>query len=330
MYKVGVVLYEGCYLSSLSGPLDAFQVANAHMRAQQMDNQSMFDWQTISIDKHAVKTSGGITLSPDVSIDQDINYDFIYIPAFFYKGLADFEEMMNRLSPLLDWLVVAWKRKAIIGCNCTGTFILAETGLLNGRKATTTWWLEQTFRTRYPDVLLDSQVMVTEQDNLICAGAMTAFQHMSMYVIEKFVTYDLAMQCAKTMLVNTSENAQSPYHNLMLSESSADPVISKAQFWIQNHLHQNVDQVRLAERAGVSQRTLIRRFKTELGMTPLTYLQNVRIETAKHKLVNTSLSLTQVIYQVGYSDISSFSTLFKKRVGLSPSAYRKRFTQTGH
>jgi len=330
MYKIGVVLYEGCYLSSLSGPLDAFQVANAHMTAQQVDKQSMFDWQTVSIDKRAVKTSGGFTLNPDVSIDQAGDYDFIYIPAFFYQGLTDFEEMMDRLAPLLDWLVVAWKRKATIGSNCTGTFILAETGLLNGRKATTTWWLEQAFRTRYPGVLLDTQVMVTEQDNLICAGAMTAYLHMSMHVIEKFVTHDLAMQCAKTMLVDISESAQSPYHNLLLSESSADPVVSKAQFWIQNHLHQNVDQVRLAEKIGVSQRTLIRRFKAEIGLTPLTYLQNVRIETAKQKLESTSLSLEQVIYQVGYSDVSSFSTLFKKRVGLSPSAYRKRFTQAGH
>jgi len=308
--------------------MDAFQVANAHSLAQRADSQTMFECKTISLSKGAVKTSGGVVLNPDLSIDQAGELDFVYVPAFFYQGEEAFDKMLVKLKPVIDWLVLTWKSRTVIASSCTGTFLLAETGLLEGRKATTTWWLEQVFRDRYPKVRLNMKEMVTEQDALICAGAMTANLSIAMSVIERFVSSDIAMHCAKSMLVDTSDTIQSPYHNLLVSESSSDPIVSKAQFWIQNHLHIVVDQIRLAEKVGVSQRTLIRHFKAELGTTPLTYLQNVRIETAKQILENTSLSLEQVIYQVGYRDISSFAKLFKKRVGVTPSVYRKRFAKS--
>jgi len=327
MYKVAVVLYEGCYLSSLSGPVDALQIANTHIRAQQGEEAKLFQWQTVSMKPGPVETSGGFSLQADTHINQNNHFDFIYIPGFLFKGLTEFDKMMEELEPLKDWLIQKWKQKSSIGANCTGTFILAETGLLDGRKATTTWWLDNTFRNRYPSVKLNSQAMLTEQDRLICAGTMTAFFNMALHIIEKQVSEELAMQCAKTMLINTSENAQSPYQNLLSSASSSDPIVAKTQYWINNHLEVNVDQVRLAEKVGVSQRTLIRRFKTELGITPLTYLQNVRIETAKSLLENSSTPLSQVVIRVGYNDISSFTKLFKQRVGLSPIGYRRRFTQ---
>ncbi len=327
MYKVGVILYEGCYLSSLTGPIDAFQIANSHLKAQLGKGNEQFEWKTVSIEPGLIKASGGFSINADTHIAQAEHFDFIYIPGFLFEGLSHFNNMMKRLEALKNWLVKSWKNGACIGANCTGTFILAETGLLDGRKATTTWWLEKTFRQRYPLIKINSQAMLTEQDNLICAGTMTAYFNLALHIIEKQVSQDLAMQCAKTMLINTSENAHAPYHNLLSASSSSDPVVAKTQYWINNHLDINVDQVRLAEKMGVSQRTLIRRFKSELGVTPLTYLQNVRIETAKKLLENSTTSLAQVVHKVGYSDISSFTKLFKQRVGLSPIGFRRHFTQ---
>jgi len=327
MYKVAVVLYEGCYLSSLSGPIDAFQVANAHIKARKGKDLPEFSWQTVAMNERAVKTSGGFALSADVTIDSAGDFDFIYIPAFLYRGSNDLDSMLLKMAPLVDWLRKSWKQKSIIGSNCTGTFILAQSGLLNGRKATTTWWLEQAFRTRFPLVNLNLQSMVTEQDRLICSGAMTANMNMALHIIEKQVSSELAAQCAKTMLIDTSDNIQSPYHNLLTEDSSSDPVVAKTQYWIHSHLHVNIDQLRLAEDMGVSQRTLIRRFKSELNVTPITYVQNARIETAKKILENSTTPLQQVVEQVGYNDMSSFSKLFKKRVGLTPMGYRQRFSK---
>ncbi len=330
MYKVAVVLYEGCYMSSLTGPIDAFQIANAHINAQLGSELPRFSWQTVSMAAGLVETSGGFKLQADTTIENAGHFDFIYIPAFLYKGVQDLEEKFKRLQPLNNWLIKSWKQKSTIGSNCTGTFILAQSGLLNGRKATTTWWLEQAFRKRFPEVNLNLQAMVTEQDNLICSGAMTANLNMALHIMEKHVSAELAVQCAKTMLIDTSDNIQSPYHNLLHSESSSDPIVAKTQYWIQSHLHVSVDQVRLAEKMGVSQRTLIRRFKSELGITPSTYFQNVRIESAKKLLENTTTPLDQVVEQVGYNDVSSFSKLFKQRVGVTPMGFRQRFSKVSN
>lgn len=327
MYKVAVVLYEGCYLSSLTGPIDAFQIANAHIQARKGNDLAQFSWQTVAMESGAIETSGGFKLTADVTIESAGDFDFIYIPAFLYKGSKELDSMLLKMAPLIEWLQKCWKDKSIIGSNCSGTFLLAQTGLLNGRKGTTTWWLEQAFRTRYPKVNLHLQSMVTEQDRLICSGAMTANMNMALHIIEKQVSSELAVQCAKTMLIDTSDNIQSPYHNLLTRDSSSDPVVAKTQYWIHSHLHVNIDQIRLAKKVGVSQRTLIRRFKNELNVTPITYVQNARIETAKKILENTSTPLQQVVEQVGYNDISSFSKMFKKRVGLTPIGYRQRFSK---
>ncbi len=325
MVKMGIVAYDNCYLSSLSGPMDSFQVANAYNCRQSGSDDATFEWNTVSITGKPVKTSGGISIATDMSIANTCEFDVIYLPAFPYQGALAMDDMAKELQPLLDWLVSCWKRGTTIVTICTGSFLLAETGLLNGREATTTWWLEKQFHKRYPQVKLNGREMITEQDRLMCAGAMTSYQNMSIHLIERYATADLAIQCAKAMLIDTSARAQSPYQNLLMDEASGDPVVAKAQHWLQNHAKENIDQAELAIKMGVSQRTLIRRFKAELDRTPLSYLQNIRIETAKQLLENTTLPIIEVTERVGYADISSFSRLFKKRTGLTPAAYRQRF-----
>ena len=325
MAKMGIVAYDNCYLSSLSGPMDSFQVANAFSCRQSGSDDATFSWNTVSITGEPVKTSGGISIATDMSIVNAEEFDVIYLPAFPYQGALAMDEMAKELRPLLDWLVVRWKRGATLVTICTGAFLLAETKLLDGREATTTWWLEKQFHKCYPKVKLNGREMITEQDRLMCAGAMTSYQNMSVHLIERYATADLAIQCAKAMLIDTSVRAQSPYQNLLMDEVSGDPVVAKAQYWLQNHAKENIDQAAFAQKMGVSQRTLIRRFKAELDLTPLSYLQNIRIETAKQLLENTTLPIIEVTERVGYSDISSFSRLFKQRTGLTPAAYRQRF-----
>lgn len=328
MVKVGIVAYDNCYLSSLSGPMDSFQVANSLNCRQSGVDKAAFGWNTVSITGEPVKTSGGISIATDMSITNACEFDVIHLPAFPYLGALAMDEMANELRPLLDWLVNRWKHGATLMTVCTGSFLLAETGLLNGREATTTWWLEKQFHKRYPKVKLNGRKLITEQDQLMCAGAMTSYQNMSIHLIERFATADLSIQCAKAMLIDTSVRAQSPYQNLLMDEPSGDPIVAKAQHWLHNHAKENIDQTELAKKMGVSQRTLIRRFKAELDLAPLSYLQNIRIETAKQLLESTTLPIIDVTEHVGYSDISSFSRLFKQRTGLTPAAYRQRFKAT--
>lgn len=325
LLKVGLVLVDQFYLSSMAGILDPMHVANAHIRNQQGPQAPQFECRTVSQTVEPVTAAGGIKVQADTDISRDNNFDVLFLSAFPYRGVSAFESMADQHRPLLDWVVEQWRKGVVITSACTGVFLLAETQLLDGRLATTTWWLERPFRLRFPKVRLDSRALVAEEDRIMSAGAMTANQNLAVRLIERYSSSELAVQCAKTMLIDTNENAQTPYQNLMLSDPSGDPVVAKAQYWLQSHLAGSIDQTVLAEKVGVSQRTLIRRFKNELGITPLTYLQNARIETAKKLLENTNMPLTEVIEQVGYADLSSFSRLFKQRIGITPAAYRAKF-----
>lgn len=329
MYRVGLVLLPNVYLYSVGGTLDAFQIANDQMRRQHGADVQEFACHTVSMSREPVLTSSGTRLAADTTLAEAGTFDLIYIPAFYYRGIAAFEAMAASLSPLLAWLDERWRTGSTLAANCTGTFLLAETGLLDDRRATTAWWLERSFRRRFPKVDLDANALLAEDERLMTTGAMTANLNMAMHLIGQQAGPHLAAVCAKTMLVDTGSTTQRPYQELLETELSHDPLVAKAQFWLQNHLSENIDQRSLADRMHVSQRTLIRRFKTELNVTPQAYLQNVRIEAAKQMLENTGARLSDVIESVGYVDISSFTRLFKRKTGLTPKAYRQRFRQVG-
>ena len=329
MYRVAVVLVPDVYLYSIGGVLDAFQIANGHICRQQGEQIALFDCQTVAPSSAPVTTSSGMRLQGDITLAEAGDFDLIYVPAFFYRGASDFEDMAAAQTPLLRWLTERWYQGSTLSANCTSTFLLAATGLLNARRATTAWWLERLFRRRFPKVDLDINALLAEDERLMTTGAMTAHLNMAIHLIGRHAGPHLAAVCAKTMLIDTGSNTQRPYQELLEYELSPDPLVAKVQYWLQNHLSENVDQKSLADKMNVSQRTLIRRFKTELDVSPLTYLQNVRIETTKQMLENTGAPLAEIIERVGYLDMSSFSRLFKKKTGLTPHAYRQRFSQLG-
>ena len=322
--KIGVLLYDGCYASSLTGVIDAFQIANAHI-ANLSPAASLFSWVMVSIDGKPVKSHGGLVLQPDMAMNDMPEVDVIYIPACFYSGAKKLDQWLSGQKPMREWLIKQWNNGVILATSCTGTFVLADTGLLDGKKATTTWWLEPQFKRRYPWVNLQVKELITEDQRLICAGAMTSNLYLAIHLIERYVSAEIASVCAKVMLIDMGHTAQSPYQSLFSLPDISDPLIDKVVYRLQTHYKNSIDLLALAEEFAVSQRTLIRRFKAEMDMTPLVYLQNIRLESAKNLLENSHLSLLEVTESVGYSDISSFSRLFKERLGLTPLMYRKRF-----
>ena len=170
--------------------------------------------------------------------------------------------------------------------------------------------------------------MITEDKNIYCSGALNSGQYLAIQLLELYCGGKIASLTAKAMLIERGHGLQSPYLRLSETKISDDPLCAKAQYWLQNHLRGAVEMKSLAAELNVSQRTMIRRFKQELGLTPLTYLQNLRIEAAKALLEQSTLPLAELIEQVGYSDQSSFVRLFQQRVGITPAQYRQHFATT--
>lgn len=324
MPMAGILALNGCYASSLGGFADVLQVANAHLRKQHGGAARPFQWRFISLATGPVCASNGLPIAVDAEA-RERKYDLIFIPSLHYSGHRAFDQFLKSLGPTYPWLVEQWRAGALLAANCTGTFVLARTGLLDGRVATTTWWLEQQFRARYPNVKLEMGPVVTEVDRLMCGGASASYLLQAVRVVEKFCGTAIASQTAKAMLIDVSQTSQTPYLPLLQESTHSDELVRRAQAWLAEHL---ADPLRLADLASflaVSERTLIRRFNTVLREPPLSYLQKLRIDSARAMLETGTLSIERISNCVGYRDTSSFSRLFRERIGVSPGQYRTRF-----
>ncbi len=326
MISIALVLLENCFASSITGLIDAFEVSNAHSARLPKSQNSPIRWALVSEKAgEQIRTHGGLTLNSQKSY-QDLNsFNIVYIPSIFYPGKKQFSYWLEQQQEIIKYLVKLHSQGKTIAANCSGTFLLAEAGLLIDKAATTAWWLKHQFKKRYPNVNLDSKQITTEQQNIICTGAMTSYHYLAMMLIEKYISPNVANLSAKTMLISRESMSQAPYVDLNIPIDSQDEIVTNVMYRLENNLDKRVDFSALSNDLEISQRTLIRRFKKTVGMTPLNYLQNLRIQHAKNLLTQDSLSVEEVMALVGYQDPSAFFRLFKQRTGVSPSHYRKAF-----
>lgn len=324
MPHAAILTLENCYASSVTGFADILQVANSHLRRERAPASAVFDWHFVSLSGEPVKASNGLSLQTH-TLEAREHYDLVFVPSLYYGGHRQFDRFLDQQTHVCNWLTSQWRAGAWIAANCTGTFILAQAGLLNGRTATTTWWLERQFRTKFPEVDLQLQPVLTEMDRLICAGASASYLLQTVRVIERFAGPVIASKSAKTMLIDVSQTNQIPYLPLLAKRNHSDALVQRAQQWLQSNMSRNLRISDLSDVLAVSDRTLVRHFRSVLDQTPLAYLQDLRLEAARALLDTSSHSVEEIAAQVGYSDNSSFTRLFRQRIGMSPGAYRDRF-----
>jgi transcriptional regulator GlxA family with amidase domain len=321
---VAILAVEGCYASCAAGFADVLQAANAHLRQQQGTGGRPFDWSFVAAARGPVAASNGMHIETR-PLGWRRQFDIVVVPAIHYPGFKPFVRFLDQQTATYQWLRSQWNAGAWIGANCTGTFMLAQSGLLDGRAATTTWWLDRQFRSRYPKVDLQYRSVLTETDRLVCAGATATYLLQAVRMVDRFLGPRIASQCAKSMLIDISHTGQIPYMPLLTESKHADSIVDRAQDWLQKNFARDVAMRDLARAVSVSDRTLVRRFGAAVGQTPIAYLQAVRLEAARALLEAGDMPVQAVAAQVGYNDASSFSRLFRKGVGLSPGAYRRRF-----
>ena len=236
------------------------------------------------------------------------------------------QEQIAKTTGLLPWLREWHARGAYVAAVCTGAAFLAESGLLDGRKATTHWALADTFRRQYPKVQWHPEQFVTEDNRLFCSGGVYSSVDLSLYLVEKFCGREVALQCAKAMLLSMPRHSQTGYAVLPLSPPHSDDKIREAETYLQERFHQAVSIEQLAHAMGMSSRNLIRRFKAATGRVPGDYVQTLRVAAARELLERGGgISVQEVCTQVGYEDVAFFRQLFKRHTGLSPAEYRSRF-----
>jgi transcriptional regulator GlxA family with amidase domain len=327
-YQLAVFAFDGCFVSGITGPLDAFNIANTHQRVLHGETPPLFSWKIYSPDGQPVRTSTGLLLPVDGSVDELTHCDIGIVPGVDHiYGTEVIERarlVATRIGPVLKRL---HDHRVTLASNCSGAFIFAEAGLLLGKEATTSWWLARHFQALYPRTKLKLNKLVTEDGNICCSGAVTSYLHQCIRLIEKFAGSEIANRCARTMLLQTKGASQAPYIGLNDRIDKLDDVVQQAVVWMSENMHTDINIDQLASDLAVSPRTFIRRFNLATGKPPKQYLQKLRINEAKQLLETTTLTIDQITQRVGYADVSSFRRLFKREVDLSPTEYRKRFSQ---
>jgi len=263
----------------------------------------------------------GVVLSPHVTFSQAGGSDIVIVPTIS----GNIAKTLATNTALVGYLRALDQDKTLIASNCTGAFFLAQAGLLENREATTHWAYVEEFRQRFPQVDLKPEKMLTRSANILCSAGGHACFDLGLYLIEQFFGHEQAVKSSKSFVLDMGREMQLSYSPLEASKQHDDPLVKDLQRHIDNHYKAPLSLHVLATASGVSERSIIRRFRHATGDTPARYIQSVRIEKAKQLLENTKLSVSQITLDIGYEDISSFTRLFKRKTGLTPGHYRDRY-----
>ena len=322
MIDVTVLFLNETFSSTAVGPMEVFRHAGSLWNLLAGKQQTpRFRVTTASANGKAVDCDGFIQIKPNAAINAIRKADLIFIPT---TGLS-IDDVVERNAPVVPWLKRWHKRGAEIASVCSGVGLVAETGMLNGRRATTHWALAERFREKYPKVKWMPELMVTEDHEFYCGGGVHAALDLSLYLVEKFCGHDIAMQSAKALLIDTPRAWQAGFAVVPIKTEHNDDAISTAQDWLHQNFHRPFPLDAPARRVGMSLRNFVRRFKQATGDSPLTYLQKLRIAAAKRLLENKHRTVQEISDAVGYQDVAFFRALFQRHTGSSPSAYREKF-----
>ncbi|MDK9557080.1 helix-turn-helix domain-containing protein [Marinobacter sp. M216] len=324
MHTVSIIGFDGALASAITGIIDLFRLAGVTWaRIHGEEPEPMFRTQLLTQAGAPCRCINGITLLADGSWNGDElpAADIIIVPTIG----APIADILARNTGLVHWLSRQDASPSLLASNCTGAFLLAEAGLLDGKEATTHWGFSNQFRQRYPEVICRPEKLVTVDGDIACAGGGMAWWDLGVYLVERYAGPEVSRQLAKAFVIDAGRTSQAPYSALQAKRYHSDSTVLKLQDWLDTNFAHTVSLAELAREAGLSERSLLRRFKAATGDTPNTYLQLLRVEHVRHHLETSRRYIDEIINGVGYEDVSSFSRLFRKHTGLAPGAYRSRF-----
>lgn len=321
MKKITIVALHNTIATTVMGPMDVFfQAGQLWNYIHGLPLTPYFEVEIVSKDGAVVKCLNNVMLQPHRSIHAVEKTDLIIIPS-----ITGIEKTIRYSATLLDWIAHHHQKGAAIAGVCTGAFLLAETGLLDHKTATTHWGFVDLFRQRYPEVNLKPERLITDEEKLYCAGALAAGIDLSIYLVEKYCGHEVAVACSKALIHDMGRNSQAPYTVFRFQKKHADETIRLVQQWIEANYAQPIDLNQTAKKHGMSRRTFERRFKKATGDTPLVYLQRTRVEAAKRLIEKSDGTFDTISHDVGYENSNHFREVFKRHAGLLPGEYHRKF-----
>ena len=322
MKHLTIVVPDGANnLSSIVGAYKIFTRANAYWK--ETSKKELFKIELAGISKEVDFYEGLFTVKPHTSITAITKTNLIIIPSLNHN----YEKSVKENEFLIDWIEKQYKHGAEIASICTGAFLLASTGLLDGKNCSTHWTAADNFITMFPKVNLQTDKLITDENGIYTNGGAYSFLNLLIYLVEKYYDRQTAIFCSKVFQIEMDRQSQSAFTIFTGQKQHGDEMVQQAQAYIETNLHEKISVERLSSRLAVGRRNFDRRFIKATGNTPVEYLQRVKIESAKKELETSRKTINEVMYEVGYSDVKAFREVFRKITGMSPLEYRGKYNK---
>lgn len=319
MKKVSILVPETAVPAAVVDPRYMFTAVNGFFKSA--GHRPFFDVQTVGLTKEVRLNEGLVSIHTDRVLAEVEKTDLIIVPAIS----GDIGEAISRNEAFYPWIVEQYQRGAEVASLCIGAFLLASTGLLDGKLCSTHWLFANEFRARFPEVQLADDRVITHQKGLYSSGGASTYWNLLLYLVEKYTTREMAIIASKFFLLDIEKNSQLPFSVFRGQKDHGDDLILAIQEYIEQNYANRLTVDMLADKFGIGRRTFERRFKKVTANTVIEYIQRVKIEAAKKQLETGRKTVAEVMYDVGYTDPKAFRDIFKRIAGLSPIDYANRY-----
>lgn len=321
MKNIIILVPTGAILGSVEGPRQVFTEVNAFLK--RMGKPPLFNVRLAGLTPEIPLNNGMYMVKADVLVKDVGKTDLVIIPAMDGDMLKNLEDNKG----FIPWILQQYNTGAEVASLCVGAFLLATTGLVNGKKCATHWMAANDFRKMFPDVDLVEDKVITDEAGIYTSGGAFSYLNLVLYLIEKFAGRDIAIFCSKAFQIDIQRDSQSPFMIFRGQKEHEDNEIKKAQDFIEKNVQNKISVDELASMLAIGRRNLERRFKKATANTVVEYIQRVKIEAAKMSLENSRENVNEVMYNVGYVDPKAFRITFKRITGLSPIQYRNKYSR---
>lgn len=307
-------------VACIVGSLQVFAAANAYF--ENKGKKSVFHINLVSATNEKFLDNGFLSIKSDVSISECTKTDLVIVPATLIRN---YQMATPNNQILIDWIKKQYKEGAEIASMCVGSFMLASSGLLSGKKCSTHWAKEEEFKKLFPDVGIQTDKLITDENGIYTNGGAYSFLHLLMYLVQKFYDRQTAIHCAKYFQVDVNRSQQSEFLIFNGHKNHNDEIILEAQLFMENNYQDKISIEDLSTKFGLSRRSFDRRFIRATDLRPLDYLQRLKVEAAKKAFESTRKSVSEVMHEVGYNDTKAFREVFGRITGLTPIAYKEKY-----
>ncbi|MEP7264046.1 MAG: helix-turn-helix domain-containing protein [Bacteroidota bacterium] len=322
MKNVSILVPETAIVEAVADPHYMFNAVNSFLVAS--GKPALFNVQLVGM-TNDVKLNSVFSVHTDALLKDVEKTDLIFIPAIS----GNIDVALERNKDLVPWIIDHHKRGAEVASLCIGAFLLASTGLLDGKKVSTHWNAANQFRSMFPDVELVDGSIITEEQGIYSSGGANSYWTLLLYLVEKYTDRDTAILASKFFAVDIDRESQNVFMMFKGQKEHDDVEILKAQEFIEENYQERISVDQLADKFAIGRRSFERRFKKATNNTVMEYIQRLKIEAAKRSFESSRKNISEVMFDVGYTDTKAFRTIFKKITGLTPIEYRNKYNKIG-